>query len=175
MHSWNAKYRRPAIMLSPDYQQPMEGNLLWVYEGLTQYLASLMATRAGLWTPDYYRETLAVVAARFDVQPGRTWRPLSDTAVAAQTLFGSPTAWESSRRSTDFYDEAVLVWLEADATIRRQTQGRRSLDDFCRRFHGGQSGPPAVRPYTLDEVVATLGEVAPFEVWRYVADRTMRR
>ena len=72
VHSWNAKYRRPAIMLSPDYQQPMEGNLLWVYEGLTQYLASLLATRAGLWPAEYYREDLADVAARFDVQPGRT-------------------------------------------------------------------------------------------------------
>ena len=165
MHSWNAKYRRPAIMLSPDYQQPMEGNLLWVYEGLTQYLAGLMATRAGLWPTEYYRENLANVAARFDVQPGRTWRPLSDTAVAAQTLFGSPTAWESTRRSTDFYDEAILLWLEADSIIRQKTNNRVSLDVFLPPFHGGNSGAAEVKPYTYDALLAALKAIAPYD-WR---------
>jgi predicted metalloprotease with PDZ domain len=165
VHSWNAKYRRPAIQLSADYQQPMEGNLLWVYEGLTQYLGGLLATRAGLWTPEFYRENLASVAGRFDVQPGRTWRPLSDTAVAAQILFGSPTAWESTRRSTDFYDESILLWLEADSIIRAKTNNRASLDDFLRRFHGGTSGVAEVKPYTYDEMLAALNAVAPYD-WR---------
>jgi predicted metalloprotease with PDZ domain len=165
VHSWNGKYRRPAGLATPDYQPPMIGELLWVYEGLTQHLGLLLAARSGLWTPEYYRERVALIAARLDLTPGRAWRPLGDTAVAAQILYGSPTEWRAWRRGTDFYDESVLVWLEADATIRRQTQGRRSLDDFCRRFHGGQSGPPAIRPYTLDEVVNTLNEVAPFD-WR---------
>lgn len=165
VHSWNAKYRRPAIMLSPDYQQPMEGNLLWVYEGLTQYLGGLLATRAGLWSPEYYRENLATVAGRLDMQPGRTWRPLSDTAVAAQILFGSPSAWESTRRSTDFYDEAILLWLEADSIIRQKTNNRASLDDFIRRFHGGNSGVAEVKPYTYDELLAALNAVAPYD-WR---------
>jgi predicted metalloprotease with PDZ domain len=165
VHSWNAKYRRPAIMLSPDYQQPMEGNLLWVYEGLTQYLGTLLATRSGLWSQDFYRENLATVAARFDVQPGRTWRPLSDTAVAARTLFGSPAAWESARRSTDFYDEAILLWLEADSIIRQKTNNRASLDDFIHNFHGGASGVPEVKPYTYDELLAALNAVAPYD-WR---------
>ncbi|HEV8580410.1 MAG TPA: M61 family peptidase [Thermoanaerobaculia bacterium] len=165
VHSWNGKYRRPAGLATPDYQQPMIGELLWVYEGLTQHLGLLLAARSGLWTPEYYRERVAQIAARLDHTAGRAWRPLADTAVAAQLLYGSPPEWRAWRRGTDFYDESVLVWLEADAAIRRQTQGRRSLDDFCRRFHGGQSGPPAIRPYTFDEVVSTLGEVAPFD-WR---------
>jgi len=171
VHSWNGKHRRPAGLATPDYQQPMVGELLWVYEGLTQHLGLLLAARSGLWTPEYYRERLALIAARLDNTAGRAWRSLGDTAVAAQILYPSPTEWRAWRRGTDFYDESVLVWLEADAIIRRQTQGRRSLDDFCRRFHGGQSGPPTLRPYTLDEVVNTLNEVAPFD-WRgFVRDR----
>jgi len=165
VHSWNGKYRRPAGLATPDYQQPMQGELLWVYEGLTQYLGLLLSARSGLWTPEYYRERVALIAARLDHMAGRAWRPLADTAVAAQILYGSPGEWRAWRRGTDFYDESVLVWLEADATIRQQTRGRRSLDDFCRRFHGGESGQPALRPYTLDEVVATLNDVAPFD-WR---------
>lgn len=165
VHSWNGKYRRPAIMLSPDYQKPVEGNLLWVYEGLTQYLGTLLAARSDLWTDEFYRENLAAIAGGFDQQPGRTWRPLGDTATAAQILFGSATAWQSTRRAADFYDEAVLLWLEADSIIRQKTNGRASLDDFIRRFHGGQNGSPAVKPYTFDDVVATLNAVAPFD-WR---------
>jgi predicted metalloprotease with PDZ domain len=165
VHSWNGKYRRPAAMLSADYQTPMEGSLLWVYEGLTQYLGSVLATRAGLWTPERYRDNLAVVAAGFDVQPGRTWRPLSDTAVAAQILFPSADAWRSLRRGTDFYDEAILLWLEVDSIIRERTNNRASLDDFTRRFHGGTGGAPMVKPYTFDDVVNTLNAVTPYD-WR---------
>ena len=165
VHSWNGKYRRPAGLLSPDYQKPMEGNLLWVYEGLTQYLGTLLAERSGLWTDHWYRENLAVVAAGFDQQPGRKWRPLADTAVGAQITFGSPTAWSSLRRGTDFYDEAILLWLEADSIIRQKTNGRASLDDFIRRFHGGETGFPALKPYTFDDLVANLNAIAPYD-WR---------
>ncbi|HYH08891.1 MAG TPA: M61 family peptidase [Thermoanaerobaculia bacterium] len=165
VHSWNGKYRRPAIQLSADFQQPMEGTLLWVYEGLTQYLGGVLATRSGLWTPEYFRENLALVAGRFDIQPGRTWRPLGDTATAAQILFGSASAWESLRRSVDFYDESILLWLEADSIIRQKTNGRATLDDFTRRFHGGNTGRPELKPYTYDEVIATLNAIAPHD-WR---------
>ncbi|HEX2123372.1 MAG TPA: M61 family peptidase [Thermoanaerobaculia bacterium] len=171
VHSWNGKYRRPAIMLSPDYQKPVEGNLLWVYEGLTQYLGGVLAARAGLWPDEYYRENVAVIAAGFDQQPGRTWRPLEDTATSAQILFGSADAWRSLRRGADFYDESVLLWLEVDSLIRQKTNGRASLDDFCRRFHGGSGGAPAVKPYTFDEVVATLNAVAPHDWAAHLRER----
>ncbi len=165
VHSWNGKHRRPAGLATPDYQRPMQGELLWVYEGLTQHLGLLLPARSGLWTPEFYRDRVASLAAQLDATKGREWRPLGDTAVSAPIVFEAPADWRFARRGSDFYDESVLVWLEADTTIRRATEGRRSLDDFCRRFHGGTSGPPSVRPYTLDEVVAALNEVAPHD-WR---------
>jgi predicted metalloprotease with PDZ domain len=164
-HSWNGKYRRPAGLVDPDYHEPMRGNLLWVYEGLTEYLGYLLPARSGLWTPEYYREEVAATAAALDHEPGRTWRSLADTAVAAQILYGSAHAWASWRRGTDFYDESLLIWLEADMLIRRETQGKRSLDDFCRLFYGGPGVEPAVKPYTFDDVVAALGQVARYD-WR---------
>ena len=171
VHSWNGKHRRPAAMLSADFQTPMEGNLLWVYEGLTQYLGGVLAARAGLWTPERWRESVASIAAGFDIQPGRTWRPLSDTAVAAQVLFGSADAWRSLRRGTDFYDESVLLWLEVDSIIRERTNNRASLDDFTRRFHGGTGGAPSVKPYTFDDIVNTLNAVAPYDWRRHLNER----
>src|ERR1051326_1809488 len=171
VHSWNGKYRRPAGLLSPDYQTPMVGDLLWVYEGLTQYLGLLLATRSGLWTPDYWREDVAIVAAGFDQQPGRTWGPLAHTARCAQILYGSPTAWSSLRRGTDFYDESILLWLEVDSIIRQKTNGRESLDDFIRRFHGGESGRPALKPYTSDDIVANLNAILPYDFGGHLKER----
>ncbi len=165
-HSWNGKYRRPAGLVTPDYEQPMKDDLLWMYEGLTQYLGEMTAARAGLRTPEDYREALASTAAYLDQSPGRTWRPLEDTAVAAPFLYNvSSRNWESWRRSVDFYDEGWLIWLETDIVIRRETHGQKSLDDFCRRFYGAPSTPPKVVPYTLDDVVAALNEVLPYD-WR---------
>ena len=159
VHSWNGKYRRPAGLATPDFQQPMVGDLLWVYEGLTQYLGNVLAVRSGLWTESYYRDRLAQVAAYLDSQPGRQWRPLVDTTVSAQLLYFAPGQWASYRRSTDFYDEGWLIWLDVDTEIRQLTNGRKSIEDFCHLFHGGESGTPSVKPYTFDEVAAALNQV----------------
>ena len=164
-HSWNGKYRRPAGLATPDFEQPMRGELLWVYEGLTQYLGKVLPARSGLWTPENFREAMAAVGAEMDNQSGRQWRPLVDTAVAVQFTYPSPRAWMNYRRRVDYYDEGSLIWLEADVLIRTRTNGKLSLDDFCRRFHGGQDTGPALKPYTFDDVVNTLNEVTPYD-WR---------
>lgn len=174
VHSWNGKHRRPAVMLSPDYQKPMHGELLWIYEGLTQYWATVLPARAGFWTPEYARERLAQIAGNLDRQTGRGWRPLGDTADAAQMLFGSPQEWQAARRGTDFYDESVLVWLEADSILRQKTAGRVSLDDFAKRFVGGQDSPPSVAPYTLADVVSILNALAPHD-WAAFFDQRIRQ
>jgi predicted metalloprotease with PDZ domain len=162
-HSWNGKYRRPAGLATADFEKPMVGELLWVYEGLTQYLGDVLAARSGLRTAEDYREALALTAAEMDHREGRAWRPLADTATAAQILYGARGDWAAWRCGVDFYPESELLWLEADTVIRRETGGRKSLDDFCRSFHGGSSGPPKVVPYTFEDVVAALNQVAPFD------------
>jgi predicted metalloprotease with PDZ domain len=165
VHSWNGKYRRPAGLVTSDFQAPARTELLWVYEGLTSYLGWVLTARSGLADPEWQRQVLAGEAARLDRSPGRAWRPLKDTAIAAPIHFGGPGTWSSWRRSTDYYGEGMLIWLEADVLIRERTAGRRSLDDFCRLFFGGVSGPPAVVSYDLDDVVKALGQVAPHD-WR---------
>ena len=162
-HSWNGKYRRPAGLATRNYQEPMVGDLLWVYEGLTDYLGNLLAERSGLTSAEQFREALALTAASLDHRSGRTWRPLEDTARSVQILRLMGPQWSNWRRGLDYYPEGQLIWLEVDSIIRQQTHGQRSLDDFCRRFHGGQSGPPMVVPYTFDDVVHALNDVAPYD------------
>jgi predicted metalloprotease with PDZ domain len=164
-HSWNGKYRRPVGLATPDYQTPMRGDLLWVYEGLTQYYGVVLSARSGITPLNLFRESLASTAAYLNDRPGRTWRDLQDTAISAQFLYGAPTEGSSWRRGVDYYDEGTLIWLEADSLIRKQTGGKKSLDDFCRAFHGGESNPPSVVPYGFDDVVAAMSEVTPYD-WR---------
>jgi len=171
VHSWNGKYRRPAGLATADFQQPMVGDLLWVYEGLTQYLGYVLAARSGMWTEQYYKERLAQVAAYMDNLPGRQWRPLVDTTIAAQLLYDAPGPWAAYRRSVDFYDEGWLIWLDADTQIRQLTNGRKSIDDFCHLFHGGESSAPMLKPYTFDDVAGALNQVAPYDWKNFLSTR----
>jgi predicted metalloprotease with PDZ domain len=167
VHSWNGKYRRPAGLVSGEhdggYDFPMKGGLLWVYEGLTEYLGEILAPRSGLETPQEFLDSLAMTAATLDTEYGRTWRPLADTAVDAQVLYDAGDDYRDYRRSVDFYAEGTLIWLEADVQIRQLSKGAKSLDDFCRAFFGGSGGAPAMKPYSFDDVVAGLNAVQPYD------------
>jgi predicted metalloprotease with PDZ domain len=165
VHSWNGKYRRPYDLATPEYEKPMQTDLLWVYEGLTQYLGEILTGRMGQRTPDEFRDALAYTAAVLDHTPGRAWRNLQDTADGVPSMQDAPHQWESWRRGLDYYPEDELTWLWADTIIRQQTHGQKSIDDFCHIFHGPPSGPPQVKTYTFDDVVNTLNQVVPYD-WR---------
>jgi predicted metalloprotease with PDZ domain len=165
VHSWNGKYRRPADLATSDYEKPMQDDLLWVYEGLTSYLGDVLSARSGLRNPEQFRDNVADLAARLDHTPGRTWRNLQDTADGVPSMQAAPGQWETWRRTVDYYDEDVLNWLWVDTIIRHETNGSKSMDDFCHLFHGGESGLPQVKTYTFDDVVSTLSQVAPYD-WR---------
>jgi predicted metalloprotease with PDZ domain len=173
VHSWNGKYRRPAGLATRDPNQALATELLWVYEGLTRYLGDfLLTTRSGIRTVGEAREYAAYVAANQDRnRPGRRWRPLADTAISVQSLSGAPTSWTAYRRALDYYDESMLIWLEADTTLREKSGGAKSLDDFCRAFYGPPGTAPTVVPYTADDVYAALGRIVPYD-WRgFFAER----
>jgi len=165
VHSWNGKYRRPRDLTTPDYEKPMQTDLLWVYEGLTSYLGDVLSARSGIRTPEQFRDALALIAAQLDHTPGRSWRNLADTANGVPAMQDAPREWESWRRGLDYYDEDVLNWLWVDTIIRHESKGKKSLDDFCQLFHGGSSGPPEVKMYGFDDVVNGLSQVAAYD-WR---------
>ncbi len=175
VHSWNGKYRRPAGLDTPEYETPMKGNLLWVYEGLTEYLGDMLMARTGLWTPERFRTNLAVFAAELDTRSGRTWRPLADTAVSVQTLNDAHTPWSNWRRGLDYYPEGELIWLEADMTIRQLTNGQKTFDDFAHLFYGQPGLPtnqaPMFKAYTFDDIVNSLNQVAPYDWRKFLNDR----
>jgi predicted metalloprotease with PDZ domain len=170
-HSWDGKYRRPADLATPNLQVPMVDDLLWVYEGMTEFYGQLAAERSGLWTKQQWLDNLAATYAELSTTTGRRTRPLLDTAVAAPVLYDAPQAWRAGRRGVDFYAEGALLWLEADGTIRRLSHGRRSLDDFARSFFGGADTGPEVVTYTRADLVAALNAVQPFDWTTFFARR----
>jgi predicted metalloprotease with PDZ domain len=175
VHSWNGKFRRPRGLISGDrdggYSAPMKGDLLWVYEGLTEYLGGVLAARSALWKPEDYRDKLAVTAAMLDNEYGRRWRPLEDTAVSAPYLYEAGNDYADYRRGVDFYPEGILIWLDADVTIRQLSKGAKSLDDFCRAFEGGPGGAPAIKPYDLPDVISALNGVQPYDWAGFLHER----
>ncbi len=160
VHSWNGKFRRPADLTTSDYKQPMRDDLLWVYEGLTEYWGDVLTARSGLLTQEQAHEALARLVAIYDHQPGRGWRPLQDTADSAVVLYDADRDWENWRRTVDFYEEGELLWLDVDTTLRRLTKDKKSMNDFCLLFYGGTGGEPALKTYTFEDVVAALNKVA---------------
>lgn len=171
-HSWNGKYRRPFNLYQKDFATMQQGSLLWVYEGLTQYLGNLMAARSGLRNQEQYRDLLAMVTADLDYKTGRLWRPTEDTAVAASILRGGKPAWVNWRRSQDYYDEGELLWLDADTLIRQQTDNKKSLDDFLKIFLGlgGNTGPEIVT-YNREELIRDLNQVVPYDWAKFLHER----
>jgi predicted metalloprotease with PDZ domain len=171
-HSWNGKYRRPFNLYQTDFAKMQEGSLLWVYEGMTQYLGNVLAARSGLKSQEQYRDMLAASAANLDYKPGREWRSTEDTAIAASILRGGNPAWSNWKRGQDYYQEGELFWLDADTTIRKLTDNKKSLTDFLHIFlaKGGNTGPLIVT-YNRDELIADLNEVVKYDWAKFMQDR----
>lgn len=173
VHSWCGKYRRPAGMVTANFHTTERTRLLWVYEGLTQYLGEVLTLRSGLLKPEEYLPALAEKIDQLKHQEGRRWRSLEDTAVASWQLRGRSAAWAALRRSQDYYNEGLLIWLEADAIIREQSGGKRSLDDFCKKFFapGRAAEVPTVAPYELGEITGLLKGLADYDWEKFFKER----
>ena len=173
-HSWNGKFRRPADLWTPNFNVPMQDDLVWVYEGLTQYYGLVLTARSGLRSADQTRDVIAQVAANFDISAGRSWRPLVDTTNQPTISQRSPVSWVSWQRGEDYYQEGMLIWLDADTKIRALSSGHKSLDDFARAFFGVDNGSYITKTYTLDDIVRALNDVQPFDWKGFFEDRAYR-
>ena len=163
VHSWDGKFRRGADLVTPDFRTPMRDSFLWVYEGQTQFWGHVLEARSGMSSKSDILDKLANIAAGLDHRAGQTWRSLDDTTNDPIISARRPKGWTSWQRSEDYYNEGMLVWLEADAIIRQGTGNRRGIDDFARAFFGIRDGDWGVVPYTFDDLVRTLNSVHPYD------------
>ncbi len=171
VHSWIGKFRRGADLVTPDFRTPMRDSLLWVYEGQTQFWGHVLEARSGMSSKGDVLDKLANLAAGIDNRAGQTWRSLDDTTNDPIISARRPKGWTSWQRSEDYYNEGLLIWLEADALIRQGTANRRGMEDFARAFFGINDGDWGVVPYTFDDVVRTLNAVYPYDWSGFLTER----
>lgn len=176
IHAWIGKYRVPKGNLQTDFSS-MTDELMWVYEGLTQFYGHVLAARSGLISAAQTREAFALIFTTYDSRPGRRWRPLADTEMDPIFSGRQPQPWTSWQRSEDYYSEGLLIWLEIDAMIREGTGGKSSLDDFCRAFFAPPASagtdPPAVA-YSRTDIIAGLASLLPHDWAEHLASRVDR-
>jgi predicted metalloprotease with PDZ domain len=163
-HSWNGKFRRPADLWTPNFNVPMGDSLLWVYEGQTEYWGFVLTARSGMWTPQQFRDALAMTAANYERnREGFQWRTLEDTTNDATAARRSSLPYRSWQMSEDYYSGGQMMWLEVDGKLRALTHGKRSLDDFAQAFFGVDNGSYVTKTYTFDDVVAALNSVTKYD------------
>ena len=163
VHSWNGKFRRPADLWTPNFNVPMQNDLLWVYEGLTQYYGGVLAARSGMRTPEQARNLIAFTAVGYEIRAGRSWRSLVDTTFDPILGGFSGKPWYSWQRGAEYYAESSLIWLDADTKIRELSSDKKSLDDFARLFFGIDNGSYITKTYTYDDIVSSLNSVQPYD------------
>lgn len=163
VHAWNGKYRRPQAMWTPDFKTPTRDNLLWVYEGQTQFWGYVLGARSGLYSQQDTLDAFAAIAAGMDLRVGRKWRPLIDTTHDPIIAKRKPKPWSSWQRQEDYYNEGLLIWLEADQIIRRESGGKKSLENFAKAFFGGKNGDWGVVTYDQQDVIDALNKVQPYD------------
>ncbi len=171
VHSWNGKHRRPQGQITPDFRTPLVNDLLWVYEGQTQFWGYVLGARSGLFSKQDTLDALASIAAGLDISRARDWRALEDTTNDPLISARRPKGWSSFQRSEDYYNEGMLIWLEADAMIRAKTKGVKGMDDFARVFFGTKEGDYGEQSYTFGDVVHTLNGVMPFDWATFLTKR----
>ncbi|HKT32532.1 MAG TPA: peptidase M61 [Gammaproteobacteria bacterium] len=171
-HSWNGKFRRPADLWTPNFNVPMGDSLLWLYEGQTQYWGFVLTARAGLWSPEEFRDALAMVIAGYDRnRPGFGWRSIQDTTNDPSIAQRAALPYRSWQMSEEYYSAGQLMWLEADAKIRALSKGAKSLDDFARAFFGMNDGSFVAETYVFEDIVNTLNGVLPFDWGKFLRTR----
>lgn len=164
VHVWNGKRHRPADLATSNYNEPMGGSLLWTYEGQTEFWTWVLAARSGLLSREQTRQAIARTAAYLAQRSGRVWRNLQDTNNDPAMRNVRRRDWSSWQRGVDYYGEGLFLWLEVDTTLRRLTQGTRSMDDFAKTFFARPGAGPVVT-YTFDDIVAALNAISPHD-WR---------
>ncbi len=163
-HSWNGKYRRPWDLTTLNFQIPQRTDLLWVYEGLNQYLGDLLSFRMGIRKPSEYPQYLATLYSRMANEPGRLSEPLIDLTTAAPYLYQARGSYPEIRRTAgDFYTEGELLWLDVDTIIRTRTHGRKSLDTFLHKFSGPAFTGPITKTYTRNAIEKLLNDVVSYD------------
>lgn len=163
-HSWNGKYRAPLDLTTFNFQIPQRTDLLWVYEGLTQYLGDLLSYRTGIRAPGSYPELLAAFYSQMATEPGWNSETLADVSGTSAYLYNEQGEYMSLRLTGgDLQTYGELLWLDVDTIIRSETGDTKSLDTFLHLFTAPSLTGPITKTYTREDLERLLRRVVPYD------------
>ncbi|MET3108991.1 putative metalloprotease with PDZ domain [Oxalobacteraceae bacterium GrIS 1.18] len=130
-HTWNVKRIKPDAFAHYDLQQENYSSLLWFFEGVTSYYDDLVLLRSGLINETAYFGLLNKTLNGVLRGSGRHNQSLAESSFDAWSKYyrqdeNSPNAIVS------YYSKGSLLALTLDLTIRRASNGKKSLDDLMR-------------------------------------------
>lgn len=133
-HIWNVKRLRPSSLVQYDYSNENYTDLLWVMEGFTTYYSKLILLRAGFYTEDEYLQHFKGSLNWIEGTPGNKVQSVSDASYDAWIKAYRPD--ENSRNTTvSYYSKGSLLAGIFDAMIVKNSNGKKSLDDFMQELY----------------------------------------
>ncbi|MGD2019711.1 MAG: peptidase M61 [Thiohalocapsa sp.] len=130
-HLWNVKRIRPAAFVEGGLEREVHTRLLWAFEGITSYYDDLALVRSRRIDAKGYLELLAETITKVLRNPGRLRQTAAESSFDAWTKFYKQDE-NAPNAIVSYYGKGALTALALDLTIRRDTHGRRSLDDVMR-------------------------------------------
>jgi predicted metalloprotease with PDZ domain len=137
-HTWNVKRIKPAAFTPYDLTRENHTSLLWAFEGFTSYYDDLVLVRTGLITLEEYLGMIARNAQGVLRGAGRKKQSVAESSFDAWTKYYRQDE-NAPNATVSYYAKGAMVGLCLDLLLRRETGGRKTLDDVMRllwREHG---------------------------------------
>ena len=146
-HAWNVKRIRPAEMWPYAYDEQQYTPLLWVSEGITDYYAHVVLTRAGLWGENEF------------ILATRDWIVQTEALPAREAVEdASINTWIDPQYISRYmyYDAGAILGMMLDIKIRDATDNQNSLDDVMAKLYNERYLKD--RGFTTDDFITYVGE-----------------
>ncbi|UYZ61649.1 M61 family metallopeptidase [Hymenobacter weizhouensis] len=137
-----------------DFRNPKMSQHLWLYEGTTEYFAHLAQVRAGLITPDEFRQTM-----RQKIVGAQRYPSVSFTEMSRNILVPPYKDMYSN-----VYEKGALLAFLLDIRIRELSQGRQSLRDVVLKLRE-KYGP--TRSFEDDQLIPEIVALTHPEVQQF--------
>ncbi len=156
-HLWNVKRIRPKELETFDYSQENYTSSLWFCEGTTSYYDILIPYRAKIYNRQVMFDLISKDITQYLFTPGRNIQPLRESSFDAWIKLYRRDTY-SNNNQISYYLKGQFISLFLDLLIRKNTEGKKSLDDVMAqmwvRFGVDEIG------YTEKELKEVIEEVA---------------
>jgi len=153
-HAWNVKRLRPSNYLSYNYQSEQYTDMLWFFEGFTDYYDNLLVCRAELISPALYLKLLTKSIQQYLQTPGRQAQSVADASMEAWTKYYRPDS-NTPNITVSYYTKGSLIALCLDLSLR---QIGHSLDEVMRELWLQSQGGPISENDLLQALQAISGK-----------------